>query len=250
MSNEFIPGPNAVEEALRSGRRLTRLIVARDSEVARGPLVREARRRRIEVVFGDRAALDAVVGKMNHQGIVAIAEPLPEATLDDVFRIAESRREQPFVAVLDSVEDPHNLGAVIRSGHAAGIHGIIIPEKRAAKISPAVYKSSAGAVEYVKVLRVPSIVRALIQLKEKGLWIIGADMRGRKMFYEEDLSGPTAIVLGGEDRGVTIPVLEKCDAVVRIPMRGKVSSLNVSATAAILFFEKRRQELETGAKKK
>ena len=149
MPNELIPGRNAVEEALHAERKLLHIVVARDSDIARSALIKEARRRHIQVRFADRAALDSLVGKGHHQGIVAVAEARPPAIFDDIFEQARKRNEQPFIAILDGVEDPQNLGAVIRSAESFGVHGIILPERRSAGVSPAVHKSSAGAVEYM-----------------------------------------------------------------------------------------------------
>ena len=243
----MLPGRNAVEEALRAERKLLRLVVDRDSDIARGPIVKEARRRRIEVVFADRGALDSLVGKGNHQGIVGIAETRPAASLEEVFELARRRREHPFVAILDGVEDPQNLGAVIRSAEVAGVHGIIIPERHAAGISPAVHKASAGAVEYMSVVRVPNLGPAMAQLRQKDIWLIGAEMHAEKSLWDEDLRGPMAFVIGGEARGLSPAIAERCDRLVKIPMKGRVRSLNVSATAAVMFFEKRRQEAAGGA---
>ena len=155
---------------------------------------------------------------------------------------SRKRDERPFIAILDGVEDPQNLGAVIRSAESFGVHGIILPERRSAGVSPAVHKASAGAVEYMRMVRVPNLPHALALCRERGLWIIGAESSGQKSLFDEDLKGPVAFVIGGEDTGLSRPVAERCDRIVKVPMSGRVRSLNVSATAAILFFEKRRQE--------
>ena len=243
MPNEIIPGRNAVAEALLAERRLMHIIVQRDSEAARSELVREARKRKIQVRFADRAALDSLVGKGNHQGIIAVAEVRPPSSIDDLFSEAARRKEPPFLLALDSVEDPQNLGAVMRSAEAAGVHGIILPERRTAGIGPAVHRSSAGAVEYVKLAQVPSLSRALSGMRDRKVWVIGAEMSAPKSVFDEDLRGPVCLVIGGEDSGIGPAVAEKCDRLVRIPMAGRMRSLSVSATAAILLFEKRRQEM-------
>jgi 23S rRNA (guanosine2251-2'-O)-methyltransferase len=243
MPNELIPGRNAVAEALHAERRFLHIIVARDSEVARSELVKEARRRRIQVRFADRGALDSLVGKGNHQGIVAVAEVRPPVSLDDLFSEAARRKEPPFLVLLDSVEDPQNLGAVIRSAEAAGVHGIVLPERRSAGVGPAVHRASAGAVEYVRLARVPSLQRAVSEIRARKVWVIGADAAAPKSAFEENFRGPIAFVIGGEDTGINPAIAQKCDRLVRIPMAGRIQSLSVSATAAILLFEKRRQEL-------
>jgi 23S rRNA (guanosine2251-2'-O)-methyltransferase len=242
MPNELIPGRNAVSEALLAERKLLHIIVQRDSETARSELVKEARRRHIQVRFADRAALDSLVGKGNHQGIVAVAETRPPSSIDDLFSEAARRKEPPFLLALDGVEDPQNLGAVMRSAEAAGVHGIILPERRSAGIGPAVHRASAGAVEYVRFAHVPSLSQALRGMKDRKVWVIGAEMSAPKSVFEEDLRGPICLVIGGEDTGIGPAVAERCDRLVRIPMSGRIRSLSVSATAAILLFEKRRQE--------
>jgi len=169
-------------------------------------------------------------------------------TIDDLFAEAAKRKEPPFLVALDGVEDPQNLGAVMRSAEAAGVHGIILPERRSAGIGPAVHRSSAGAVEYVKFSHVPSLAHALRQIRERKVRVIGAEMSAPASFFEEDLRGPVCLVIGGEDTGINPAVAERCDRLVRVPMSGHIRSLSVSATAAILFFEKRRQEA-AGARK-
>jgi len=242
MPNELIPGRNAVAEALIAERKLIHIIVQRDADVARSELLKEARRRRIQVRFADRAALDSLVGKGNHQGIVAVAESRAPLTIDDLFSVAAKRKEPPFLLALDGVEDPQNLGAVMRSAEAAGVHGIILPERKSAGIGPAVHRSSAGAVEYVRFAQVPSLSQALKGMKDRKVWVIGAEMSATRTVFDEDLRGPVCLVIGGEDTGIGPAVAERCDRLVRIPMAGHIRSLSVSATAAILLFEKRRQE--------
>jgi 23S rRNA (guanosine2251-2'-O)-methyltransferase len=248
VPNEIIPGRNAVAESLLAGRKLLHILVQRDSEVARGELVKEARRRHIQVRFAERAALDSLVGKGNHQGIIAVAEARPPCTLDELFSEAARMKEPPFLVILDGVEDPQNLGAVIRSAEAAGAHGMVLPERRSAGVGPAVHRASAGAVEYVRLARVPSLPRAISEIRERKVWVIGADAAAPRSAFEEDLKGPVAIVIGGEDTGLSQAVAQKCDRLVRIPMGGRIRSLSVSATAAILLFEKRRQELSGGSR--
>ncbi|MEM4728166.1 MAG: 23S rRNA (guanosine(2251)-2'-O)-methyltransferase RlmB [Thermoplasmata archaeon] len=242
MPNELIPGRNAVAEALRAGRQLERIIVSRESKRAQDPLLREARRRGIEVVFAERAALDSLVGRGGHQGIVAVAPARPPSTIDDIFAEAAKRKEEPFIVLLDGVEDPQNLGAIIRSAEAAGAHGIVIPERRAAGVTPAVRKASAGATEHIKVVSVPSTLRALQLIKKRGLWVVGADNRAERSVFNENLRGSVALVFGGEDKGISTAAAAMCDRLVRIPMKGRIKSLGVSAAAAIVIFEKMRQD--------
>jgi len=243
MPNEIIPGRNAVAEALLAERKLLNIIVQRDSDAARSEILKEARRRHIQVRFADRAALDSLVGKGNHQGIIAVAESRPPSTLEDLFSVAARKKEPPFLLALDGVEDPQNLGAVMRSAEAAGVHGIILPERKSAGIGPAVHRSSAGAVEYVRFAQVPSLSQALRGLRQRKVWVIGAEMSATKSVFDEDLRGPVCLVIGGEDTGIGPAVAERCDRLVKIPMAGHMQSLSVSATAAVLLFEKRRQEM-------
>ena len=249
MTNEIIPGRNAVAEALLAERKLLHIIVQRDSESARSQIIREARRRNIQVRFADRGALDSLVGKGNHQGIVAVAEARPPSTIDDLFHEAARRKEPPFLVVLDCVEDPQNLGAVMRSAEAAGVHGIILPERRSAGIGPAVHRASAGAVEYIKVARVTSISQTIRGLKVRNVWVIGAEMSAPTSYFDEDLGGPICLVIGGEDTGVSPSVAQMCDRLVKIPMRGRIRSLSVSATAAIILFERMRQQTAIAGKR-
>ena len=184
----------------------------------------------------DRTKLDYVSGGATHQGIVAFAAAKDYSTVDDILEYAESRGEAPFVVVLDEVEDPHNLGAIIRTAECAGVHGIIIPKRRSAGLSYTVAKASAGAIEYMRVARVTNIAVTLDELKEKGVWVYGADMDGTD--YDEcDFSGACAIVIGNEGKGISRLVREKCDVIASLPMKGQINSLNASVAAGILMYK-------------
>jgi len=224
-----------VAEALRSNRPLDRLLVARG---AGGPRIQEiidlARRASVPVRFEPRAALDRVAGTPAHQGVVALGAARKYADLEDV-----AARE--LVVVLDGVEDPHNLGAIIRTAYAAGAGGVIVPERRAAGITDVVAKAAAGALEHLPLTRVTNINRTLEDFKERGHWIYGLDERGTQDYDRVEYSTPTVLVLGGEGQGLHEQVRKHCDVLVRIPMAGKISSLNVSVAAGIVLFEWRRR---------
>ena len=232
-----LSGIHPVMEALRAGRPLERVLVAQG---AGGPRVQAvidlARQAEVPVRFEPRAALDRLAGTAAHQGIVALGAAKKYGDLDSV-----AAPRAGLLVVLDGVEDPHNLGAIIRTAHAAGAAGVVIPERRAASITDVVAKAAAGALEHLPVVRVTNINRALEDLKKRGYWIYGLDERGVEDYDRVEYSQPTALVLGGEGKGLHEQVRRHCDALVRIPMAGKISSLNVSVAAGIVLFEWKRR---------
>jgi len=240
-----IPGRRAVLEALRANRPIRKVLLAR---TAHGGVVREviheAKRRGVVVQSVDPHHLNEL-SPAAHQGVIALASIRRTVDVDDIVEAAQRRREAPFVLVLDGVEDPRNLGALIRSADAAGVHGVVIPRHRAAGLTPAVAKSSAGAVEHVLIATVTNLVRSIEVLKQSGLWVVGADAAAAETYYAVRLVPPLALVMGGEGRGLSRLVREHCDQLVRLPMRGKVASLNVSVAAGVLLYEVVRQ-LESG----
>jgi 23S rRNA (guanosine2251-2'-O)-methyltransferase len=199
-----------------------------------------ARERGITLIECDRARLDSLSCGGRHQGVVAVAAERNYSTVEDILALAKERGEPPFIIILDGVEDPHNLGAIIRSAECAGAHGVIIPKRRAVGLTSTVSKASAGALEHMLVARVTNLASTIDELKEKGLWLYAADMDGAD-YHSTDLKGSAAIVLGGEGSGVSRLVKEKCDFVVSIPLYGRVNSLNVSCAAAIILTEVARQ---------
>jgi len=231
----ILSGIHPVAEALRAKRPLERILVAQG---AGGPRVQKiidmARRAAVPVRFEPRGALDRLAGSAAHQGVVAMGAANKYADF-------EAAISSPLVVVLDGVEDPHNLGAIIRTAHAAGAGAMIIPERRAAGVTDVVAKAAAGALEYLPITRVTNINRALEELKEKGYWIYGLDERGTETYDQVDYAAPTAFVLGGEGKGLHEQVRKHCDILVRIPMAGKISSLNVSVAAGVVLFEWKRQ---------
>jgi 23S rRNA (guanosine2251-2'-O)-methyltransferase len=228
-------------EALRAGREIDRVIIAKGLE--RGFLERlkaMAGERAIAIEAVDRSKLDALAQTRAHQGVLAYAPARRQVDLSDL--LARANRSEPALLVaLDGVEDPQNLGAIIRSAEAAGAHGVVATERRSAPLGPGAIKASAGAVEHLPVARVVNLARAIEEMKEAGVWVFGADGGGDRVYHEADLSGPVVLVIGGEGRGLSRLVRERCDFLIRIPMFGRVNSLNASAAAAILLFEVRRQ---------
>ncbi len=239
-SAAILAGVHPVREALRAGRTLDRVLIARG---AGGPRLQEiidaARERRVPVRFEPRDALDRASNNAAHQGVVAFAAAQRYAALDQVIQDAE------LLVLLDGVEDPHNLGAIIRTAHAAGASAVLIPERRATGLTETVAKAAAGALEHLAVVRIGNVSQTLEQLKSRGFWIYGLDERARALYSETDFARPTVFVLGGEGQGLHQLVQKHCDVMVRIPMAGAISSLNVSVAAGIVLFEWRRRRAES-----
>ena len=245
---DLIIGRNAVSEALRSGRAIDTLMVARgERNGSIGRIIAECRDNGVVVKEVDRKKLDLMCGGAVHQGIAAYAASHEYASIDDIFALAEERGEKPFIIICDELEDPHNLGAVIRTAEATGAHGIIIPKRRNASLSYVVGKASAGAVEYVPVARVANIAQTIDELKEKGIWFYAADMDGED-WCSVNYDGGVGLVIGSEGRGISRLVKEKCDFIVSMPMKGRINSLNASVAAGILMYEVARQRAGIKAK--
>ena len=239
MQNEegLIIGRNAVTEALKSGREIDTLFVAKGERSGSiGKIIGQCRDAGVTVKEVDSRKLDKMCSGANHQGVAAFAAVHEYGTVEDMLKKAEEKGERPFIIVCDEIEDPHNLGAIIRTADACGAHGVIIPKRRGVSLTYAVGKVSAGAVEYVTVARVPNLAAELEDLKKKGFWVYGADMGG-KPWNEQDYSGSVALVIGSEGRGLSRLVKEKCDFIVSLPMKGKINSLNASVAAGILMYK-------------
>ncbi len=248
LPESYSVGRNAVKELLSSGRDIEKIYVQKgEREGSLKALAKEAMERKIPVLETERQKLDSLSGGLSHQGILAVASEHSYSSIDEIIEYAESRGEEPLIAILDGVEDPHNLGAIIRSAECCGLHGIIIPKRRAVGLTSVVSKASAGAIEYMRVAKVTNIAVTVDELKERGFWIYGADM-GEKTYYETDMTGKAAIVLGSEGFGISRLVKEKCDFIVSIPLYGNVNSMNVSCAAAVLFAEAARQKNLSGGK--
>ena len=244
----LIIGRNAVREAVKSGRSIDRILVSKEPDGSLREIVNLARDQKLVIREVDRHKLDEITlpfghgGKSaNHQGIVAYAAWVNYCEISDILNLAKEKNEPPFVVVLDGVMDPHNLGSIIRSAHCAGAHGVIIGKRRCASVTSAAVKTAAGAVEHMLVSKVTNLTGALERLKDAGLWIAGADMAGEPM-AKQNMKGALALVIGGEGEGLSALVEKNCDYLVSIPMEGSIGSLNASVAAAILMFEKRRQD--------
>lgn len=236
VKSDVISGRNPVSEAIRSGRAIDKVLVARgEKSGAVVGILAKAREKQIPIKEVDKTKLDYISGGSTHQGIVAFAAVKEYSTVEDILEYAESKNEAPFIVILDEVEDPHNLGAIIRTAECAGVHGIIVPKRRSASLSYTVGKASAGAVEYMRVARVTNISNTIDNLKERGVWIYGADMNGTN-YTECNFSGACAIVIGNEGKGISRLVREKCDVIVSLPMKGNINSLNASVAAGILMY--------------
>src|SRR5271157_5715539 len=238
-----LTGIHAVREALEAGRPLSRIVLARGRHGDRlEEIVRLARSRGVPVRFEERAQVDRLAGSREHQGVVALAAARPAATIEDLIaRAAADTTQKGLIVLLDGVEDPHNLGAVIRTALAAGAHGVVVPERRAAGLTEVVARASAGALAHLPVARVTNLVRSMEELKEAGYWLIGLDERAEKSYTEVDYTTPTGIVMGSEGRGLHELTRKRCDFVVSLPTTGPVKSLNVSVATGVVLFEAIRQ---------
>lgn len=247
-NSDLIIGRNAVSEALKSDRAIDTLLVLKgERNGSVGRIIAECREKEIVIKEVDKKKLDFLCGQGNHQGVAAWAAVHEYSTVEAMLDLAKERGEDPFIIVCDELEDPHNLGAIIRTAETTGAHGIIIPKRRNASLTWAVGKASAGAVEYVPVARVANIASTLDELKKQGLWVYTADMDGSN-WCETDFRGGVILVVGSEGKGVSRLVKEKSDFVVSLPMRGKITSLNASVAASVLMYEVARQRLGIKAK--
>ena len=238
----MIEGRNAVIEALRVGTNMDKIMIVRgEPDATLGHIASKAREKGIVVVDVDRRKLDYMSQTHAHQGVIAVAAVREYVSVDDILAVAAERGESPLLVICDEISDPHNLGAIIRTAECAGAHGVIIPKRRSAGLTAVVAKTSAGAVSHVPVARVANLTACLKELKEQGLWIFGTAADGAVNLYQADLKGPAAIVIGSEGSGMSRLVAENCDFTVSIPMKGKLNSLNASASAAILLYEAVRQ---------
>ncbi len=238
-----IEGRNAVMEAFRAGKTIDRLFVldgCQDGPVK--SILREARKTAAIITFVQKERLDQMSETEKHQGVIAYAAAYEYAEVEDILKVAADKNEAPFIIILDNIEDPHNLGAIIRTAHQAGAHGVIIPKRRAVGLTATVAKTSAGALNYIPVAKVTNLSVTIEELKEKGIWFVCADMEGELM-YKLDLKGPMGLVIGSEGEGVSRLVKEKCDFNAKIPMYGQVDSLNASVAMGVMAYEIVRQRL-------
>lgn len=240
-----IEGRNSVIELLESGRDINKIFV-QDGEKhgSINKIIAMASQRKILINTISKEKMKQMAQTENYQGVIAIVPPFDYVDIEDILSEAKARQEDPFIVLLDGIEDPHNLGSIIRTAETAGVHGIVIPKRRAASVNATVNKVSAGAVEHLKIARVNNMVETMKYLKEQGLWICGTDMDTKTYYYSQDLTGPLAIVIGSEGFGMSRLVKENCDFLVKIPMRGKITSLNASVSAGIVMYEAVEQRLK------
>ena len=243
--DDQIEGRNSVLELLESGKDINKIFVTRgEKHGSINKILAIARERKIIVVEKDKRQMDEMAQQENYQGVIAIVPPFEYVEIEDILNTAKERNEDPFVLILDGIEDPHNLGSIIRTAETAGVHGIIIPKRRAASVNSTVNKTSAGAVEHMKIARVTNITDAIEELKQAGLWICGTDINTEKYYYNQDLTGPLGIVIGNEGKGIGEKVKKNCDFLVKIPMRGKVTSLNAAVSTGIVVYEAVKQRIK------
>ena len=240
-NKDIILGRNAVTEALKAGRSINRLLIAegsRDGSIQK--LIALAKDSRIVIESISRDKLDKIAGGQRHQGVIAYAAPVEYATLEEILQLAEARNEQPFILLLDELEDPHNFGAILRTADAVGVHGVLIPKRRSVSLNSTVAKTSAGAIEYVKVAQINNVAQTLKQLKDLNITVIGSDIEGIDIYDESnhvDLKSAIVLVIGSEGKGMRRLTKENCDFLLKIPMCGKINSLNASVAAAVLMYE-------------
>ena len=247
--DDQIEGRNSVLELLESGKDINKIYVTRgEKHGSINKILAIAKERRIIVVEKDKRQMDEMAQEDNYQGVIAIVPPFEYVEIQDILQNAAEKNEDPFVLILDGIEDPHNLGSIIRTAETAGVHGIIIPKRRAALVNSTVNKTSAGAVEHMKIARVTNISDSIEELKKAGLWICGTDINAEKYYYNQDLTGPIGIVIGNEGKGISEKVKKNCDFNVKIPMRGKITSLNASVSTGIIVYEAVKQRVVESGK--
>ncbi|MGL5380186.1 23S rRNA (guanosine(2251)-2'-O)-methyltransferase RlmB [Clostridium sp.] len=244
VREDLIVGRNAVMELLKTDRTIECLYIAKgDMEGSIKAILNSAREKGLVVKEVDRKKLDGMSEGVNHQGVIALVTPFVYCQVADILEKAKKKGQDPFVIVLDEIEDPHNLGSIIRTAELCGAHGIIIPKRRNVGITSTVYKCSVGAIEHMKIAKVTNINAAIDELKQSGIWVYGADIAGVEYSYQVNFSGPCAIVIGSEGRGISKLTLKKCDKLVKIPMVGKINSLNASVAGGIMMYEVLRGRL-------
>ena len=239
-----VEGRNAVIELLESGRDINKIFILEgERHGSINKIIAMAKERKIVLTMVNKTKLNQMAQTENNQGVIAIVPPFDYCEVEDILENAKQREEKPFILILDGIEDPHNLGSIIRTAETAGVHGIIIPKRRSAAVNSTVSKVSAGAVEHMKIARVNNINETIRYLKENDVWICGTDMDAKKYYYQEDYTGPIAIVIGSEGFGMSRLVKENCDFLVKIPMKGKITSLNASVSAGIVIYEAVKQRM-------
>ena len=242
--DDQVEGRNSVLELLESGKDINKIFITRgEKHGSINKIIAIAKEKKVIIVEKDKRQMDEMAQNQNYQGVIAIVPPFEYCEIEDILEEAKSKNEEPFVLILDGIEDPHNLGSIIRTAETAGVHGIIIPKRRAAGVNSTVNKVSAGAVEHMKITRVTNISETIQKLKDAGLWICGTDINTDKYYYDQDLKGALGIVIGNEGSGISSKVKNNCDFLVKIPMKGKVTSLNASISEGIIIYEALKQRM-------
>jgi 23S rRNA (guanosine2251-2'-O)-methyltransferase len=241
-SEEYIGGKHPILEAMRAGRTINKIWIADNAQKHySGPIIAEAKELGILVQTADRRKIDQMLEGVQTQGVIAQVAAYDYVEVDDILRIAQEKGQVPLILILDEIEDPHNLGSILRTADCTGVHGVIIPKRRSVGLTAAVAKTSAGAIEYVPVAKVTNITQTIESLKQKGIWIAGADGDAKITVYQNDLTIPLAIVIGNEGKGIGRLIKEKCDFLFKLPMFGQINSLNASVAASVLLYEVVRQ---------
>ena len=244
-SEDQVEGRNAVIELLESGKDINKIFITKgEKHGSINKIISMAKERKVILVEKDKRQMKQMAQNENYQGVIAVVPPFEYCEIEDILDKAKEMNEDPFVLILDGIEDPHNLGSIIRTAETAGVHGIIIPKRRAVAVNSTVNKVSAGAVQYMKIARVTNITDSIEKLKEKGLWICGTDISTDTYYYNQDLTGPLGIVIGNEGTGMSDRVKKSCDFLVKIPMKGKVTSLNASVSTGIVIYEAIKQRMK------
>lgn len=245
LYDDQVEGRNSVLELLESGKDINKIFITRgEKHGSINKIIAIAKERKIMLVEKDRRQMEQMAQTENYQGVIAVVPPFEYCEIEDILEEANKKQEEPFILILDGIEDPHNLGSIIRTAETAGIHGVIIPKRRAASVNSTVNKVSCGAVEHIKIARVNNISDAIQKLKDAGLWICGTDINTDKYYYNQDLTGSIGIVIGNEGSGISEKVKKNCDFLVKIPMKGKVESLNASVSTGIVVYEAVKQKIE------
>mgnify|MGYP002531024128 FL=1 len=240
--DDQIEGRNAVLELLESDKDINKIYITKgELKGSINKIIAIANEKKVIIVQKDKKQMDMMAQSENYQGVIAVVPPYEYSEVEDILELAKERNEDPFILILDGIEDTHNLGAIIRTAETAGVHGIIIPKRRAAQVNSTVSKVASGALEYMKIARVNNITDTISKLKDKGVWICGTAIDADKFYYDQNLTGPLAIVIGNEGKGISDLVKRNCDFLVKIPMKGKVTSLNASVSTGIIVYEAVKQ---------
>ena len=243
--DDQVEGRNSVLELLESNKDINKIFVTKGKKHGSiNKIIAKAKDKNVIIVEKDKRKMDEMAQNKNYQGVIAIVPPFEYCEIEDILEEAKQKNEDAFIIILDGIEDPHNLGSIIRTAETAGVHGIIIPKRRAVAVNSTVNKASAGSVEHMKIARVTNITDSIQRLKEEGLWICGTDINTEKYYYNQDLTGPLGIVIGNEGSGMSEKVRKNCDFLVKIPMKGKVTSLNAAVSTGIVVYEAVKQRMK------